>query len=105
LLRIGACADELHLMGCECGSTLAEVVVAVEASASLARKASSAYVPPYIKWMWRGPCGEGSNYTVHIIGRGGRRRARRCARSRRFAVTKGCSELEGTVGGRYYIEA
>jgi hypothetical protein len=54
LLRVGACADELRLMGGEHGSCLAGAAAGVEASASLARKVSSACARP----LWSG-CGEG----------------------------------------------
>jgi hypothetical protein len=96
LLRVGACADDFRLMGGERGSDLAGVAVAVEASASSTRKASSACAPPAMERMWRGPFGVGANCTVQSVVRCGRRRARRCARSRRFAVTKDYSEIERT---------
>ncbi len=103
LLRVGACADELRLMGVERGSISARVAGAVVDRASFARNASSACAPSAIERMWRGPCGEGAKCTMQSVAKGGRRRARRCALSRRFAVTKGCSE-EGTWSSRLVID-
>ncbi len=89
LLRVGACADDLLLTGFERGTIVDGVDDAVEDSASSTRKASSACAPSAIERMRRGPCGEGASCIVQSVARGGRRRVRRCARSRRFAVTKG----------------
>ena len=52
LMRVGACADELRIMGGERGSTLDGVVGAGKESASVARKVSSAWAPPAIKRVW-----------------------------------------------------
>ena len=77
MVRVGACTDELRLMWVERGLILAGVT-GVD-NASFSRKASSAYAPPAIERMWSGTCGEGANCTLHIVAKGGRRRARRCA--------------------------
>ena len=58
LVRVGACADELRLMGGGRGSVLAEVLVEGRDSAIVARKVSSVWAPPAIERMWKGPCGE-----------------------------------------------
>jgi len=104
LLRVGACADELRLMRCERGSIIDGVTVAADDSTSAMRKASSACAPSAMERIWRGPCGEGARCTVHSVARGGRRRARRRAMARRFAVTKGCRECEGTCSFRLVID-
>jgi hypothetical protein len=91
-------------MGGERSSRLAGAVVAVETSASSSRKAASACAPPAMERMWRGPYGEGASCTVQGVARGGRRRARYCPRSRRFAVTKGCREFEGTWSSLLVID-
>ena len=103
LVRVGACADEVCLMGGGRGSTLAGVSVEGRDSASVARKISSACAPPAIERMWRKPCGEGAYRTVQHVVSGGRRRARLCTWSRRFADTKGCSEWEGIFPSRLVI--
>ena len=54
LVRVGACADELRLMGGRRGSTLAGVSVEGKDSAYVARMVSSAWFPPAIERMWRG---------------------------------------------------
>ena len=61
LMRIGACADELGLMGGERGVTLDGVSCADKDSAFEARKVSSAWAPPAIVRMWRGPYGKGAS--------------------------------------------
>jgi hypothetical protein len=90
LVRAGACADELRLMGSGRGSTLAEVSVKGKDSPSVARKASSGWAPPAIEPMWRVVCGEGAYWTLQCVVSGVRRRARLYARARHFAETKGC---------------
>jgi len=73
-LRIGACTDELRLVGGELGSTLDGVSSSFEDSASAARKMSSAWAPPAMERMWQWPFGEGR---ATVPGRGAslRRRA------------------------------
>ncbi len=92
VVRVGACANKLRLMGVERGSSTTGVAGAVMDSASFAMKASSACAPPAIERMWIGPYEEVANCIVKSVAKGGRRGARRCALSRRFAVTKDCSE-------------
>ncbi len=58
VMRVGACADDLRLMGGERGSSLDGVYGADQESASVARKASSAWAPPAIERMWQGRCVE-----------------------------------------------
>ena len=59
-MRVGACADELNLMGGERGSISDGVFGTGKDSASISRKVSSAWAPPAIERMWQGPCGEGA---------------------------------------------
>jgi len=100
LVQVGACADELRLMGGGRGSTLAEVFFEGRDSASEARNVSSAWAPSATKRMWREPYGEGAYWTVHRAVSGGCRRARLCAWARRFVDTKGWSEWEGKVSSQ-----
>jgi hypothetical protein len=88
-MQVSACADELRLIRGERGSTLSGESGAVEDSASTARNLSSAWAPPVIVRMWRGAYGERVNWTMHLVVRGGRCRARRCARVSRFTETNG----------------
>jgi hypothetical protein len=60
-LRVGACANELRLMGVERGSTLDGVSRAFEDRSSVSRKKSSAWAPPAMQRMWQGPNGEGAS--------------------------------------------
>ncbi len=60
LMRVGACADELRLMGVGRRSVTARCLTKIEKKASLARKKSSALSPPVIERMWFGPWGEGN---------------------------------------------
>jgi hypothetical protein len=51
LARVGACPDELRLMGVERGEVPTEVGRVVWAEGSLSRKASKAYGPPAMERM------------------------------------------------------
>jgi hypothetical protein len=69
--RVGACADELRLMG-------ATRVVYVSARAnggggcgSVDKKVSRAREPPWMDRIWLGPCGDGANWTKHRVVGGG----------------------------------
>jgi hypothetical protein len=90
LVRVGACDDELRLMGGGRGSTLVGVAIRDIDSSSLARNKSSACAPlPAIERMWLGPYGARAYCTVQRVVSGGLRKARLCALARRFIDTKG----------------
>ena len=55
LARVGACADELRLMGFERDDVLADVGRASGGKGSLARKSSRACLSPAMERVWRGP--------------------------------------------------
>ncbi len=88
-VRVGACADELRLMGAGRSEVSTEVFEVEGGRGSLVRNSSSARVPPDIERIRRGPCGEGANCTMQFVERGGRLRDRRCALAGRFLATKG----------------
>ena len=89
VVRVGACADMLRLMGVvQRVVTTGEVRVG-GGRGSLVRNSSSACVPPVMERMWRGPCGEGVSCTMQFVERDGRLRDRRCAGVSLFLATKG----------------
>jgi len=55
LARVGACADELRLMGVERSEVFTLVGRVGEGRGSLSRKVSRACGPPAIERMWSGP--------------------------------------------------
>ena len=87
--RVDACADELRLMGVGRSVVSTGVGKVERGRDSFVRNSSSACVPPAMKRMWRGPYGEGANWTMQFVECGGRRRGRRCALVGRFLATKG----------------
>jgi hypothetical protein len=72
LARVGACADELRLMGEERAEvyTLAGRVGGGRGSLC---KVSRACGPPALGRMWSGPWGDGANCTTQGVVSGGRR--------------------------------
>jgi hypothetical protein len=87
-VRVGACADELCLMGVGWDKVSPGGSRGEREICSLARKSSSAYGLPAIEWMWRGLWGDGANCTMHFVERCGRLRDRRCALLSRLVATK-----------------
>jgi hypothetical protein len=88
-VRVGACADELRLMGVERDKFSIGGCRGERRRCSLASKSSSACAPPSMERMWRGPCGDGAKCTMHFVESGGRLRDRRCALLGRLVATKG----------------
>jgi len=71
LLRVGACADGPHLMGREREVRPPGPSGAGEGWGSKAKNQSRAWVPPLMGRMCAKPCGEGANWTTHLVERGG----------------------------------
>ncbi len=55
LVRVGACANELRLMGVERAEVFTLVGRVGEGVGSLSKKASRACGPPVMERMWSGP--------------------------------------------------
>jgi hypothetical protein len=89
VVRVGACADELRLMGVVRRVFSTGEIRVVGRGGSLVRNSSSACVPPGMERMWRGPCGEGAIWTMQFVERGGGCKERLCAMVSRFLATKG----------------
>ncbi len=90
LARVGACADELRLMGVERGEVHTEVGRAVLAQGSLSRKELRACGSTYVmERMWKGLWGDGANWTTQFVERGGSLRDRRSFLVGRLVAIKG----------------
>ena len=89
LARVGACADELGLMGVERDELPTRVGRARGGQGSLSMNISRACGPPAIERMWCGPWGDDANCTTQLVESGERRRARRCSLVGRLVATKG----------------
>ena len=89
LARVGACADELRLMGVERDEVSTEVGRADRAEDFLYKKSLRACGPPAMDRMIRGPWGDGANWTTQFVESGGRLRDRRCSLVGRLVATKG----------------
>ena len=61
LARVGACADEIRLMGVERDELPTNVGRSGGGRDSLSRKMSRACGPPAMERMWSGPWGDGAN--------------------------------------------
>jgi len=68
LARVGACADELRLMGIERDELPTNVGRAGGGIGSLSMKASRACEPPATERMWSGPWEDGTNCTTPVTG-------------------------------------
>jgi hypothetical protein len=90
-VRVGACADELRLMGVERSGLPSDAGGAGGNEGSLTRKSSRACVPPAMNRMWKSPWGSGANWTMRFMESGGR------LTDRRYSLV-GC--LVATNGGR-----
>ncbi len=88
-MRVGACANELSLMGSERDEVLADVGRAGGGESSVGRKSSRACSPPAIERMWRDPSWGGVNWTMQFVESGGRMWERRFTFVGRLAATKG----------------
>ena len=76
LAPVGACADELRLMGVERDEVPTGEGREEGDKGSLSRKSSRACGPPAMERMWRGPWGDGANCTMQLEESGGRLRDR-----------------------------
>ena len=104
LARVGACADELRLMGLERFEVATVVERVGDGRGSLSRKVSSACGPPAIERMWSGPWGDGANCTTQCVGSDGRRWPCLRALVGRLAVTKVSRSWVGTVSSRVVMD-
>ncbi len=74
LARVGACADELRLMGVEGYDVPTGLSRAGVGKDPLSRKSSRACDPPGVERMWRGPWADDANNTTKLVESGGRLR-------------------------------
>ena len=104
-VRVGACADELRLMGVGRDEESSLVADREGGGGSLARNSSSACVPSAMERMWSGPWGDGANCTMQFVESDGRRRDRRCDLVGRLVVTKGSRSEDGMESSRLVIDS
>ena len=88
LVRVGACVDELRLMGIGRCVLPIDVGEAGGDGGSLARKSSRTYLPPTMERMWRCPWGGCANRTMLFMESGGHLRDRRYSLVGRLVATK-----------------
>ena len=88
-VRVGACADELRLMGVKWRGLPTDAGEAGGDEGSLARKLSRACVPPAMERMCRGLWGDGASWTMQFVESGGRLKDRRCSLVGRLVATNG----------------
>ncbi len=103
MLRVGACADELCPMVLE-RVRWAAPVGGGGCGGSVARKAARAAVPPRVDLMCSGPCGQGSNCTLHGVLGGGFLPPRRAARFCTLALVVASRAEVGTLTSRLRME-
>ena len=89
LVRVGACADELRLMGVDRDELPTRVGRSGRGKGSLSKKMSRDCGPPVIERMWSGLWGGGANCTTQLVESDGRQWARRCFLVGRLVATKG----------------
>ena len=89
LVRVGACADELRLIGVERDEVPTGLCMAGVDKGSLSRKLSRACGPPAMERVCRGPWVDGANCKIQFVESGGRLRDRRCSLVVRLVATKG----------------